>query len=68
MHFRGEVSSLPNETTSFNDYLSGDVVLGPNNKEYVYKKGNTAAESSWIELGDEGSYVLASSQSTSSAI
>lgn len=59
MHFKGTVNPLPDATatTTFNTYESGDVVLGPNNKEYVYKKGNDAASSSWIELGDESSYV-----------
>ncbi len=62
MHFRGSVTELPEatSTTTFNNYTSGDVVLGPNNKEYVYNKGNTAETSAWIELGDEGSYALKS--------
>lgn len=66
MHFRGSVNPLPDATVSntYTTYDSGDVVLGPNNKEYVYYKGNDAASSRWIELGDEGSYVLQSSQST----
>lgn len=66
MHFRGSVATLPSATDSntFNSYTAGDVVLGPNNKEYVYNKGNTAETSAWIELGDEGSYVLQTSQTT----
>jgi len=60
MHFRGNVNPLPDatDTSTYNDYISGDVVLGPNDKEYVYLKGDSAANSRWIELGDEGSYVL----------
>lgn len=60
MHFKGAVTPLPDATatTTFNTYESGDVVLGPNDKEYVYKKGNNAASSSWIELGDESSYAI----------
>lgn len=66
MHFRGSVNTLPEATSSatFSTYDNGDVVLGPNDKEYVYAKGNDAASSEWIELGDEGSYVLQTSQTT----
>ena len=66
MHFKGSVNSLPTATdaNTFSTYDNGDVVLGPNNKEYVYYKGNDAASSQWIELGDEGSYVLQTSQTT----
>ena len=66
MHFRGSVNPLPEatDTSTYNDYISGDVVLGPNDKEYVYLKGDSAANSRWIELGDEGSYVLQTSQTT----
>ena len=66
MHFRGSVATLPDATssTTFNTYDNGDVVLGPHDKEYVYVKGNDAASSEWIELGDEGSYVLQTSQTT----
>lgn len=60
MHFKGAVQALPNESDSFRDYESGDVVL-LNEKEYVYSKGNSAQNSQWIELGDEGSYALKSS-------
>ena len=56
----------PDATTAetFAAYDAGDVVLGPNNKEYVYNKGINAASSEWIELGDEGSYALKSSTDT----
>ena len=67
MHFKGEVSSLPTATDSntFDSYDSGDVVLVQgSNKEYVYNKGQNAAGSAWIEVGDEGSYVLQTSQTT----
>ncbi len=66
MHFRGNVNPLPDATDAdtYNNYISGDVVLGPNDKEYVYLKGDSAANSRWIELGDEGSYVLQTSQTT----
>jgi len=68
MHFRGETPNtdgssnpiVPNSTDSFNNYDSGDVLL-VGDKEYVYFKGNTAAASQWILLGDEGSYALKSS-------
>ena len=66
MHFRGSVDPLPSAADAFSTYDSGDVVLGPNNKEYVYNKGATGAASAWIELGDEGSYVLQTSQTTGS--
>ena len=60
MHFKGSVQTLPTATDSatFAAYEAGDVVLGPNDKEYVYKKGNDAASSSWIELGSESSFAL----------
>ena len=55
MHFKGAVAAIPPTTGT---YESGDVVLGPNDKEYVYNGTD------WIELGDEGSYVLQTSQTT----
>ena len=60
MHFKGSVATLPDATnsTTFSTYEAGDVVLGPNNKEYVYNKGADAASSSWVELGDESSYAI----------
>lgn len=66
MHFKGAVDPIPTATdaTTFQNYDAGDVILGPNNKEYVYNKGVNAAGSSWIELGDEGSYALKSSTDT----
>lgn len=68
MHFRGETPNsdgsgnpiVPNSTDSFNTYDSGDVLL-VGDQEYVYSKGNTAATSQWILLGDESSYALKSS-------
>lgn len=62
MHFKGTVDSLPEATnsTTYSTYSSGDVVL-VGDKEYVYNKGNNAAGSSWILLGDEGSYALKTS-------
>ena len=58
MHFRGEVQTEPtNDAASFSEYISGDVVLY-GDKEFVYVKGNNAADSQWIELGDEGSWAL----------
>ena len=66
MHFRGRVDSVPSasSTATFNEYISGDVIISANNKEYVYIKGETPEESEWIELGDESSYALKSSIST----
>ena len=61
MHFKGEVNTLPEATAAatFNAYDAGDVVLVSGSaKEYVYAKGNNAASSQWIELGDEGSWAL----------
>lgn len=55
MHFKGAVAAVPPTSGT---YESGDVVLGPSNKEYVYNGTD------WIELGDEGSYVLQTSQTT----
>ena len=74
MHFRGETSNtdasgnpiVPDSTTSFNNYDSGDVLL-VGNQEYVYFKSTTAAASQWILLGDEGSYVLRTSIENGSA-
>ena len=66
MHFKGSVATVPDATANatFTSYDSGDVILGPNNKEYVYSKGDDATSSRWVELGDEGSYVLQTSQTT----
>jgi len=67
MHFKGNVNELPEATSAetYSTYDAGDVVLGPNNKEYVYdKSASGAASSRWIELGDEGSYALKSSTDT----
>lgn len=68
MHFIGETPVqdaeghpiLPDVQTSYENYVAGDVLL-VGEKEYVYSKGNNAANSQWILLGDEGSYALKSS-------
>ena len=68
MHFIGETPAqdaeghpiLPDAQTSYENYVAGDVLL-VGDKEYVYSKGNNAANSQWILLGDEGSYALKSS-------
>jgi hypothetical protein len=68
MHFIGETPAqdaeghpiLPDTQTSYENYVAGDVLL-VGDKEYVYSKGNNAANSQWILLGDEGSYALKSS-------
>lgn len=59
MHFVGELNVLPSatDTTTYNTYEAGDVVL-VGDKEYVYSKGVDAGHSAWILLGDEGSYAL----------
>lgn len=70
MHFRGQLTSNEwpmSEADAYANYISGDVVLVPGDKEYVYVKGNSAATSEWVELGDEGSYVLQTSITTGSA-
>lgn len=67
MHFRGQINSNNwpiSAIDSYTNYISGDVVLAPNDKEYVYIKGDSAANSHWIELGDESSYALKSSTAT----
>lgn len=63
MHFKGKINgtTLPDSTTSFNSYDSGDVILLGDHQEYVYYKGANAAASEWILLGDEGSYALKTS-------
>ena len=68
MHFIGDTPAqdgeghpiLPDAQTSYENYVAGDVLL-VGDKEYVYSKGNNAANSQWILLGDEGSYALKSS-------
>lgn len=68
MHFIGDTPAqdgeghpiLPDAQTSYENYVAGDVLL-VGKKEYVYSKGNSAATSEWILLGDEGSYALKSS-------
>ena len=61
MHFKGTYPGniAPSSSTAssdFSTYESGDVVLGPNDKEYVYNKKGTAAASEWIELGPGSSW------------
>lgn len=65
MHFKGEVQTLPDATdsTTYATYEAGDVIL-VEDKEYVYDKGATAANSSWILLGAEGSYALKTNTET----
>lgn len=68
MHFIGDTPAqdgeghpiLPDAQTSYENYVAGDVLL-VGEKEYVYSKGNNAASSYWVLLGDEGSYALKSS-------
>jgi len=59
LNYIGPKTSLPNATssTTYSTYNNGDVIT-VNYKEYVYVKGSDAASSSWVELGDEGSYKL----------
>lgn len=58
MHFKGIVQELPQDNAG---YTGGDVVvLGQ--QEYVYDG------TSWRLLGDEGSYVLKTSQATDTAV
>lgn len=51
MHFKGKVTSLPTDLSSYSD---GDVVLF-GTKEYVC--GTIDGTKQWIELGDEGSHI-----------
>lgn len=59
LKYVGAKSSLPTATdsTTYSTYNNGDVIT-VFNKEYAYVKGSNAAGSSWVELGDEGSYKL----------
>lgn len=59
LKYVGAKSSLPTATdsTTYSAYNNGDVIT-VSNKEYAYIKGSNAAGSSWVELGDEGSYKL----------
>ena len=50
MHFRGKFEELP-EVTGYN---AGDVVL-VGTKEYILQ--DASGEKSWVEFGDEGSYL-----------
>lgn len=61
MRYKGSLSSLPTATdsTTYETYISGDVItISDSGKEYVYNRGNSAANSAWIELGDESSYKI----------
>ena len=61
MKYKGSVSELPaaTATNTYSTYNAGDVITISNGgKEYVYNKGENAASSSWIELGDESSYKI----------
>lgn len=53
---RNELPAGTNSTT-YSTYNNGDVIT-VNYKEYAYLKGDSAGTSSWVELGDEGSYKL----------
>lgn len=59
LKYVGSKSTLPTATdsTTYSTYNNGDVIT-VSNKEYAYVKGSNAAGSSWVELGDEGSYKL----------
>ena len=61
MTYKGSLSSLPSATssTTYNTYAAGDVItISSSGKEYVYNKGTSASNSSWVELGDESSYKI----------
>lgn len=67
LKYVGAKSSLPTATdsTTYSTYNNGDVIT-VSNKEYAYVKGSNAAGSSWVELGDEGSYKLKQTAITNS--
>ena len=67
LKYVGTKSSLPTATdsTTYSTYNNGDVIT-VSNKEYAYVKGSSAAGSSWVELGDEGSYKLKQTAFTNS--
>lgn len=61
MTYKGSLSSLPAATssTTYSTYATGDVItISSSGKEYVYNKGSSASNSSWVELGDESSYKI----------
>lgn len=62
--FKGVVQTLPDASTSFSNYDNGDIIV-VGKKEYIYKKGASAAtsESYWSEFGDETAYALESNHS-----
>ena len=67
LKYVGIESSLPTATdvNTYSTYNNGDVIT-VNYKEYVYIKGVNANTSSWVELGDEGSYKLKQTAFTNS--
>lgn len=67
LKYVGTKSSLPTATdsTTYSTYNNGDVIT-VSAKEYAYIKGSNAAGSSWVELGDEGSYKLKQTAFTNS--
>lgn len=67
LKYVGTKSSLPTATdsTTYSTYNNGDVIT-VSAKEYAYVKGSNAAGSSWVELGDEGSYKLKQTAFTNS--
>lgn len=67
LKYVGTKSSLPTATdsTTYSTYNNGDVIT-VSSKEYAYVKGSNAAGSSWVELGDEGSYKLKQTAFTNS--
>ena len=61
--FKGTISSLPDTATSYSTYANGDIVI-VGAKEYIYQRGDSAANSAWHELGDESAYALESNATT----
>lgn len=57
LKYVGTVNEQPSQNDSYANYNNGDVIT-VGNKEYAYVKGDSAASSHWVELGDEGSYKL----------
>lgn len=61
--FKGTVANLPDAATSYSTYGNGDIVI-VGSKEYIYQRGDSAANSAWHELGDESAYALESNATT----
>ena len=61
--FKGTVQNLPDSSTSYTNYGNGDIII-VGSKEYIYQRGDSAANSSWHELGDESAYALESNATT----